>query len=89
MAVGGTVSAIVLPLTEPTIGTWTRAPAPGASDGMMPRPAPAVTQYLAGPYDLGRPWGCTGDRFGADTRLGSTPPTVVLSGPPEARTKQK
>jgi len=41
-AVGATVSEIVLSLTEPTIGTWTCAPAPGASDGMMPRPAPTT-----------------------------------------------
>ena len=54
-----------------------------------PTATAAVTQYLAGPYDLGRPWGCKGDQFGADTRLGSNPPTIVLSGPPQASKKKK
>ena len=36
------------------------------------------TQYVAGPSDLGRPWGCKGDRFGGNTRLGDHPPSVVL-----------
>jgi hypothetical protein len=45
-----------------------------------PTASATVTQYLSGPYDLGRPWGCKGDQYGADTRLGSTPPKVVLSG---------
>ena len=48
-----------------------------------------MTQYLAGPYDLGRPWGCKGDQFGADTRLGSNPPTIVLGGPPQASKRKK
>jgi hypothetical protein len=38
-----------------------------------------------GPYDLGRPWGCKGDSYGADTRLGNNPPKIVLTGPPTAR----
>jgi hypothetical protein len=54
-----------------------------------PTATAAVTQYLAGPYDLGRPWGCKGDQFGADTRLGNNPPTIVLPGPPEASKKKK
>ena len=48
-----------------------------------------VTQYLSGPYDLGRPWGCKGDRYSADTRLGSNPPTVALPGPPKSAKKRK
>ena len=40
----------------------------------------AVTQYIAGPYDLGRPWNCKGDPFGPDTRLGNHPPKVRLGG---------
>jgi hypothetical protein len=48
----------------------------------------AVSQFLAGPYDLGRPWGCKGDQFGADTRLGANPPTIVLPGPPKAARKK-
>ena len=47
-----------------------------------PTASATVTQFLAGPYDLGRPWGCQGDSYGANTRLGSNPPTVVLRGPP-------
>jgi hypothetical protein len=54
-----------------------------------PTATATVTQYLAGPYDLGRPWGCKGDQFGADTRLGNNPPTIVLPGPPEASKKKK
>ena len=54
-----------------------------------PTATATLTQYLAGPYDLGRPWGCKGDQFGADTRLGNNPPTIVLPGPPEASKKKK
>jgi hypothetical protein len=45
-----------------------------------PTASATVTQYISGPYDLGRPWGCKGDRFGANTRLGAHPPKVELSG---------
>ncbi len=51
-----------------------------------PTATATLTQYLSGPYDLGRPWGCKGDQYGADTRLGNRPPTIVLPGPP---TKKK
>jgi hypothetical protein len=54
-----------------------------------PTASAALTQYLAGPYDLGRPWACKGDQFGANTRLGSTPPTIVLPGPPHGAKKKK
>jgi len=49
-----------------------------------PTASATVTQYISGPYDLGRPWGCKGDRFGSDTRLGGDPPTIVLAGTPAA-----
>ena len=47
-----------------------------------PTASATVTQYLAGPYDLGRPWGCKGDAYGTNLRLGSNPPKIVLPGPP-------
>ena len=50
-----------------------------------PTASATVTQSIAGPYDLGRPWGCKGDQDGTDTRLGSNPPTVVLPGPPKKK----
>lgn len=52
-----------------------------------PTATATVTQYLAGPYDLGRPWGCKGDAYGTNTRLGSNPPHVVLPGPPSGAKK--
>jgi hypothetical protein len=66
--------------------TVTEATATATIDGTKAAPTASatVTQFLAGPYDLGRPWGCKGDRFGADTRLGSHPPTIVLPGAPKA-----
>jgi hypothetical protein len=52
-----------------------------------PTATATVTQYLAGPYDLGRPWGCKGDAYGTNTRLGSNPPKIVLPGPPSSGKK--
>lgn len=46
-----------------------------------PTASATVTQYLSGPYDLGRPWGCKGDGYGSNTRLGDNPPRIVLPGP--------
>jgi len=43
-----------------------------------PTATATVTQAMSGPYDLGRPWGCKGDPFGKDLRLGDHPPKVVL-----------
>jgi len=43
-----------------------------------PTATATITQYMSGPYDLGRPYGCKGDQYSGDTRLGSTPPKVVL-----------
>jgi hypothetical protein len=52
-----------------TIGGTTAAPSASAT----------VTQYIAGPFDLGRPWGCKGDEYGASTRLGNRPPKIRLT----------
>jgi hypothetical protein len=53
-----------------------------------PTASAAVSQYISGPYDLGRPWRCKGDQYGADTRLGTYPPTIVLPGPPNSAKKK-
>ncbi len=79
--------------TEPRVNpilTVTDASATATLGGTKAAPtaSASVTQYISGPYDLGRPWGCTGDRYGADTRLGNRPPKIVLAGPPP-RTKKK
>jgi hypothetical protein len=54
-----------------------------------PTASATLTQYLSGPYDLGRPWGCKGDRYSADTRLGGNPPSIVLPGPPKPAKKKQ
>jgi hypothetical protein len=46
--------------------------------GTTAAPTATVTQYMSGPYDLGRPRGCKSDQYGGDTRLGSNPPKIVL-----------
>jgi hypothetical protein len=43
-------------------------------------PVVTTVQYISGPFDLGRPKYEYRDAFDADTRLGSHPPAVVLSG---------
>jgi hypothetical protein len=73
--------------TEPRLDpilTVTDATATATLGGTKAAPTASatVTQYISGPYDLGRPWGCKGDSFGSDTRLGNNPPRIVLSGPP-------
>jgi hypothetical protein len=45
-----------------------------------PTATAVVTQAMSGPFDLGRPWGCHGDQFGGNSRLGSNPPHVILPG---------
>jgi hypothetical protein len=45
-----------------------------------PTASATVSQFISGPYDLGRPQGCKGDNFGARTRLGAHPPKIVLGG---------
>jgi hypothetical protein len=72
--------------TEPRIDpilTVTDATATATIGGTKAAPTASatVTQYISGPYDLGRPQGCKGDNFGANTRLGAHPPKVVLGGP--------
>lgn len=74
--------------TEPRLDpilTVTQATATATIGGTKAAPTATatVTQYLSGRYDLGRPWGCKGDGFGSNTRLGDNPPTVVLPGRPK------
>jgi hypothetical protein len=69
--------------TEPRIDpilTVTEATATATVGGTKTAPTATatVTQYISGPYDLGRPWGCPGDQYAGDTRLGSHPPKFVL-----------
>jgi hypothetical protein len=78
--------------TEPRVDpilTVTDATATATIGGTKTAPTATatVTQFISGPYDLGRPWGCKGDSFGADTRLGNYPPKIVLSGPPPSKKK--
>jgi len=72
--------------TEPRLDpilTVTDATATATIGGTKAAPTAnaTVTQYISGPSDLGRPEGCKGDRYGANTRLGHHPPKVVLTGP--------
>jgi hypothetical protein len=80
--------------TEPRVDpilTVTDAVATATLGGTKTAPTASatLTQYISGPYDLGRPWGCKGDSYGADTRLGNYPPKVVLTGPPPSTKKKK
>jgi len=75
--------------TEPRVDpilTVTDATATATIGGTKTAPTATATatQYIAGPFDLGRPRGCRADRYGADTRLGSHPPKVVLTGRPSS-----
>jgi hypothetical protein len=78
--------------TEPRVDpvlTVTDATATATIGGTKTAPTATatVTQYISGPYDLGRPEGCKGDAYGSNTRLGNRPPTVVLPGPPPSHSK--
>lgn len=77
------------PRLDPLL-TVTQATATATLGGTKAAPTASATatQYISGPYDLGRPWGCKGDRYGANTRLGNNPPKVVLSGPPASSKKK-
>jgi hypothetical protein len=71
--------------TEPRVDplltvTFASATATIGGTKTAPTATATVTQYISGPYDLGRPYGCKGDQYGSDTRLGSHPPKVVLKG---------
>ena len=71
--------------TEPRVDpiltvTYATATATLGGTKTAPTASATVTQYLSGPYDLGRPWGCKGDQYGSNTRLGSNPPKIVLPG---------
>lgn len=69
------------PRVDPIL-TVTEATATAAVGGTKSAPTATatVTQYMAGPYDLGRPWGCKGDQYGSNTRLGANPPKIRLPG---------
>jgi hypothetical protein len=80
--------------TEPRLDpilTVTDATATATLGGTKTAPTASatVTQYISGPYDLGRPWGCKGDAYGSNTRLGNNPPRIVLPGPPSGGKKKK
>jgi hypothetical protein len=69
--------------TEPRVDailSVTQATATATIGGTKTAPTASatVTQYISGPYDLGRPQGCKADNFGGNTRLGPHPPKVVL-----------
>jgi hypothetical protein len=71
--------------TEPRVDplltvTFASATATIGGTKAAPTATATVTQYISGPYDLGRPYGCKGDQYGSDTRLGNHPPKVVLKG---------
>jgi hypothetical protein len=73
--------------TEPEIDpilTVTEATAPASTVTSASKSAPVtvtpvVTQYISGPFDLGRPVDVKHDQFSGDTRLGATPPRVVVA----------
>ncbi len=72
--------------TEPRLDpilTVTDATATATVGGTKTAPTASatVTQYISGPYDLGRPYGCRADDYGGNTRLGNNPPRIVLPGP--------
>lgn len=78
--------------TEPRVDpilTVTDATATATIGGTKTAPTASatVTQYISGPFDLGRPWGCKGDVYGSDTRLGNHPPKVLLTVPSGGKTK--
>jgi hypothetical protein len=78
--------------TEPRVDpilTVTDATATATIGGTKTAPTASapVTQYISGPYDLGRPEGCKGDAYGSNTRLGIRPPKVELPGPPPSHKK--
>jgi hypothetical protein len=76
--------------TEPRLDpilTVTDATATATLGGTKAAPTASatVTQYISGPYDLGRPYGCKADDYGGDTRLGNHPPKIVLPGSPATK----
>ncbi len=77
------------PRLDPIL-TVTEATATATVGGTKTAPTASavVTQAMSGPFDFGRPWGCRGDRFGSNTRLGNNPPTIVLPGPKGASKKK-
>ena len=79
-AIAGKDSICKEPRVDPILTvTYATATATLGGTKAAPTASATVTQYISGPYDLGRPWGCKGDQFGGNTRLGTSPPRVVLS----------
>jgi len=58
--------------------TYATATATIGGTKTAPTATATVTQYMSGPYDLGRPYGCKGDAYTGDTRLGAQPPKFKL-----------
>lgn len=48
-----------------------------------------VTQYISGPYDLGRPRGCPKSQFGGKTRIPADDDATIGGDEPAAATKPK
>ncbi len=65
----------ILTVTEATAPSTTVTSASKTSPVTV---TPTVTQYISGPFDLGRPVDIKHDQFSSDTRLGSTPPITVV-----------
>jgi len=65
----------ILTVTDATAPSTTVT---SASKGSPVTVTPTVTQYMSGPFDLGRPVDVKHDQFSGDTRLGSNPPRTVL-----------
>ncbi len=81
LTIAGHDSVCREPRVDPILTvTYATATATLGGTRAAPTATASVTQYISGPYDLGRPWGCRGDRYGANTRRGSAPPKVVLEG---------
>jgi hypothetical protein len=79
--IAGKDSLCTEPRTDPILTvSYASATATIGGTKAAPTATATVTQYISGPYDLGRPWGCKGDKFGANTRLGTHPPKIALSG---------
>ncbi len=58
--------------------TYATATATIGGTKAAPTATATVTQYMSGPYDLGRPYACKGDAYTGDTRLGPHPPKFTL-----------
>ncbi len=66
----------VLTVTDATAPSTTVTSASKAAPVTV---TPVVTQYISGPFDLGRPVNINHDQFSKDLRLSNTPPIAVLA----------